>query len=242
MRRLPMLLLPLVLTACADSDWQASSGRILDAIQTQQGSGQLSQSDILSGLREALAQGTTTAINQLGTANGFWKDGEVRIPLPAALAKYESTARQFGYGPKLDEFQLTLNRAAEQAVPQVASIFGNAVGKMTVADARSILQGSDDAATQYFRRTAGTELYSKINPIVKSATAKVGVTQQYKQLVGSLGPVLQMGGITATDLDDYVTNKALDGLFLKIADEEQRIRENPAARTTDILRRVFGGG
>ena len=117
MRRLPMLLLPLVLTACADSDWQASSGRILDAIQTQQGSGQLSQSDILSGLREALAQGTTTAINQLGTANGFWKDGEVRIPLPAALAKYESTARQFGYGPKLDEFQLTLNRAAEQAKP-----------------------------------------------------------------------------------------------------------------------------
>lgn len=240
MRRLPLLLLPLALCACPDSaEFQASTSRILEAMQTPQGAA-LSQGDILAGLREALAQGTTRAVGQLGQTNGFWQDAEVRVPLPDFLAKYEATARQFGFGPKLDEFQLTLNRAAEKAVPQVASIFGQAVSQMTVADASAILQGSDDAATQYFRRTAGGALYDKILPIVKNATAQVGVTQQYKQLSGSLGPILQMGGVQATDLDDYVTNQALDGLFTKIADEEKRIRENPAARTTELLKKVFG--
>jgi hypothetical protein len=237
--RLTALVLALACTACA-GDWQGEAGRILQQVQQQGAASTLGENEIVAGLREALAQGTTNAVNQLGRTDGFWKDAAVKIPLPAALGNVEKTLRQLGQGQRLDEFQLTLNRAAEAAVPQVADIFGDAVRQMSVQDARSILGGSNDAATRYFERVSSSSLRDKILPIVQNATAKVGVTQSYKQLTAQAGPLMQLAGKSIPDLDAYVTERAMAGLFTTIAEEEARIRENPAARTTEVLRRVFG--
>lgn len=210
-------------------------------------------SDVVAGLKEALAKGTTKAINSLGREGGFWNNPKVRIPLPGKLEQAAKIARELGQGEKVDAFELSLNRAAEKAVPQVADIFGNAIRKMTLQDARGILSGGDHAATDFFRRVAGDELTARIRPIVAKATDSVGVTQKYKAFTsgsggGALGGVLgalggrEKSGSSSLDLDDYVTRKTMDGLFTEIANEEQTIRHNPAARTTDLLRKVFGGG
>lgn len=198
------------------------------------------EAEIAAGLKEALAQGVTTAINSLGRTNGFWSNAAVRVPLPKNLAKAESTLRKLGMGARVDEFQLALNRAAEQAVPQVADVFGDAVRQMSLADARAILQGEQDAATQYFRRAAGTALEAKVRPYVETTTQNVGVTQKYKSLMSDYGPLLERAGFADTDLDGYVTGKAIDGLFFQIAAEEARIRRDPRARATELMRRVFG--
>ncbi len=231
-----------VLSGCAGMD-QATLNQVVQIAGQAYGgsaSNALAESEIVAGLREALAQGTTSAITTLGRSNGFWGNPAVRIPLPEQLRKVEQTMRAAGLGGQIDEFQLTLNRAAEKAVPEVADIFGNAVREMSVADARGILGGGQDAATQYFRRTAGDAIQARFRPIVQSATQTVGVTQQYKSLMSSYGPLLQLAGVKDTDLDAYVTGKAVDGLFYSIAAEEARIRRDPRARTTELLRKVFG--
>jgi hypothetical protein len=213
-------------------------------------------SDIAAGLKEALAKGTTEAINSLGRDGGFMNNAKVRIPLPGKLAQVGELARKMGQGAKVDAFELSLNRAAEKAVPQVASIFGDAIRHMSLDDARGILSGGDHAATDYFRRVAGAALTARIHPIVASATDSVGVTQKYKAFtagsgsglggmlgsLGSLGGHTSPGGSGSLDLDDYVTAKTLDGLFTAIGEQEQSIRHNPAARSTDLLKKVFGGG
>lgn len=239
-KHISLLVVILGLGGCATADWQQGVGEVLGAIQQPAGSAALGEGEIIGGLREALAQGTTKAINQLGRRDGYWSNAGVRIPLPESMVRFESGLRQLGQGRVVDEFHLTLNRAAEQAVPQAADIFGNAVRQMSIQDARGILSGSADAATQYFRRTTSESIYAKVYPIVQSTTQRVGVTQQYKQLASSYGPLLQMAGVKSIDLDRYVTEQALAGLFTTIAEEEARIRQNPAARGTEILRRVFG--
>ncbi|HEY0199249.1 MAG TPA: DUF4197 domain-containing protein [Rhodanobacter sp.] len=212
----------------------------------------LPASDIAAGLKEALAKGATGAINSLGRSDGFWKNAKVRIPLPGKLEQAGNLARKLGQGEKVDAFELSLNRAAEKAVPQVADIFGDAIRKMSVSDARGILTGGDHAATDFFRRVAGDALTARIHPIVAKATDSVGVTQKYKSFTagsggGSLGGVLdslggksKKGGGSPIDLDDYVTTKTMDGLFTEIGDQEKSIRDNPAARSTDLLKKVFG--
>jgi hypothetical protein len=216
----------------------------------------LPNSDIAAGLKEALAKGTTGAINSLGRNGGLWNNSKVRIPLPGKLEQAGELARQLGQGAKVDAFELSLNRAAEKAVPEVADIFGDAIRKMTLSDARGILTGGDHAATDFFRRVAGDALTARIHPIVVTATDSVGVTQKYKAftsgssggaLGGALGSLSALGGKSKTggnslDLDDYVTQKTMDGLFTTIAEQEQSIRQNPAARTSDLLKKVFGGG
>jgi hypothetical protein len=217
----------------------------------------LPTSDIAAGLREALAKSTTSAIDSLGRDGGFWNNSKVRIPLPGKLEEAGKLARKLGQGAKVDAFELSMNRAAEKAVPQVAQIFGDAIRKMTLSDARGILSGGDHAATDYFRRVAGPALTARIEPIVAKATDSVGVTQKYKAftsggggaLGGALGSLGSLGGHHAQsdssgsplNLDDYVTRKTLDGLFTTIGDQEKSIRTNPAARTTDLLKKVFGG-
>lgn len=217
----------------------------------------LPTSDIAAGLKEALAKGTTNAINSLGRNNGFWNNPKVRIPLPGKLEQAADLARKVGMGAKVDAFELSLNRAAEKAVPQVADIFGDAIRKMTLSDARGILGGGDHAATDYFRRVAGPALTARIRPIVDKATSSVGATEKYKSLMastggaggGALGGVLgalggqhgSKSGNNPLDLDDYVTGKTIDGLFTTIGEQEKSIRDNPAARTTDLLKKVFGG-
>lgn len=237
------MLAALLMSSTAQADWKNDLGQVWQQVQKNPQAAQsvsaLTDKEVLSGLREALAKGTTSAIKSLGKTDGFWQNAAARIPLPDTFARAEGTLRKFGAGPTLDEFQLTMNRAAEKAVPQVADIFGNAVRKMTIDDARGILGGAPDAATQFFRKNAGDAIYAKVLPIVTAATKKVGVTQQYKQLVGSYGPFLQLAGIKNADLDAFVTQKAMDGLFGAIAAEEADIRANPAARTTDILKKVF---
>jgi hypothetical protein len=247
--------LVLVLPASA-----AGSGQLKDLLnrakQAAHGSSSaaganLPASDITAGLKEALAKGTTSAINSLGRSDGFWKNSRVRIPLPGKLEQVGNLARKLGQGAKVDAFELSMNRAAEQAVPQVAQIFGDAIRKMSVSDARGILAGGDHAATDFFRRVAGDALTARIHPIVAKATDSVGVTQKYKSLTsgsggGSLGGMLgSLGGKSgkagsALDLDDYVTGQTLNGLFTEIGDQEKSIRDNPAARTTDLLKKVFG--
>ncbi|MFC5740118.1 DUF4197 domain-containing protein [Dyella tabacisoli] len=218
----------------------------------------LPTSDIAAGLKETLAKGTTSAINSLGRNDGFWKNAAVRIPLPGKLKQVGDLARKLGQGQRVDDFELSLNRAAEKAVPQVADLFGDAIRKMTLDDARGILTGGDHAATDYFRRVAGDALTQRIHPIVAQATDSVGVTQKYKALTssageggGGLGGALgSLGALTggkagkggnSLNLDDYVTSKTIDGLFTTIGSQEKSIRDNPAARSTDLLKKVFGG-
>lgn len=198
----------------------------------------LSDQDIGAGLKEALAKGTRTAVNQLGSRDGFWNNARFRIPLPKSLEKADSVLRTFGAGPKLDELHLSMNRAAEKAVPVAADVFSEAVKKLTLEDVRGILGGPDNAATEYFKRSTSDTLMAKFKPIVAGITAQSGLAQQYKSVLASAGPLASSLG--APDLDGYVAQKALDGLFLRVADEEKSIRENPAARTTDLLKKVFG--
>ena len=235
-----LLTLPL---AGHTGQWKDFLGAMQQAI-TQQGAqggslAGLSNTDIAAGLKAALAQGTRSAVASLGHTDGFWGNAAARIPMPTALTKIERTVRGFGMGGVVDQFHLSLNRAAEQAVPVAAEVFAQSVQQLTLDDVRGILTGPKDAATQYFRRTTTETLTVRFTPIVANATAQVGVAQRYKQLTASAGPFATALG-APTDLDGYVTQKALDALFVQVAAEEARIRDNPAARGSEILRKVFG--
>ncbi len=200
----------------------------------------LSNSEMVGGLKEALAQGVRTAVKSLGKTDGYLGAADVRIPLPDTLSKIEGALRAVGQDALADEFVTTMNRAAEQAVPEAAEIFGNAISKMTLDDAKKILNGPDDAATDYFRRTSGEALVDRMHPIVASATDKVGVTSSYKSMMAKAGILAQFMDTKDLDLDRYVTGKAVDGLFKRVADEEKQIRQDPLARSTDLMKKVFG--
>ncbi|MBK7393762.1 MAG: DUF4197 domain-containing protein [Chloracidobacterium sp.] len=201
----------------------------------------VSNNEIAGGLKEALSKGVSSAIKSLGKEDGFFGNVRVKIPLPKSLQKVEKLARVAGQGKSVDEFVLSMNRAAEKAVPVAIDVFVDAIKKMTFDDARQILfSGKDDSATQFFRKTSEETLRSKFRPIVEKFTGETGVTQKYKAMVGKAGFAAQFLGKDATDLDGYITQKALDGLFLLVADEEKKIRKNPLGRTTDLLRKVFG--
>ena len=221
--------------ANAEGLWDNFSGLFSEKVAP----GELTNNEIISGLKEALAKGTRSAVNNLGKKDGFFLNKRVKINLPKSLDKAGDALHLIGKDKYVDDFVLTMNRAAEEAVPQAASVFADSIKKMSISDAKQILDGPDDAATRYFQRTGEKKLQKKMLPIIKDATAKVGVTGQYKAMVGKLGPASSLVDSSALDLDGYITEKALDGLFLLVADEEKAIRQNPAARTTDILKKVF---
>jgi len=200
---------------------------------------ELSQSDMVGGLKEALEKGAREAIAKLGKQDGFLKNAEVAIPMPDNLKKVDKLMRKLGQDKMADEFVATLNRAAEQAVPEAAGLFADAIARMSVQDAVAILKGPDNAATEYFRKTSGAQLTERFKPIVQAATDKAGVTHAYKSLMAKAGPLANALG-KDRDLDAYVTDKTVDGLFKMIAAEEKRIRQDPLARSTDLLKRVFG--
>ena len=201
----------------------------------------LSSTDISRGLREALTQGTRRAVSQLGRPNGFLDDSRVRIPLPRNLQRTERMLRAVGQGRRVDEFVEAMNHAAEEAVPVAIDVFVDSISQMTFNDARNILfSREDDAATQFFRRTSEERLRYEFRPIIERFTEQVGVTQKYKDMMGRYGFLGRVVGQDASDIDGYITEKALDGLFMLIADEEIRIRRDPVGRTTAILRAVFG--
>lgn len=232
------------LTACAG--WQDNLNeavRVIGETQTGQNGGNtagLENSEIITGLKEALAKGTTDAINQLGRTDGYWGNQLVKIAAPDELNRISKVLRQAGQDQLVDEFELALNRAAEKAVPEAAQLMGDAIRNMTFADARGILQGGDQAATGFFRRTTEQQLYQRFYPMVQQATNEAGVTQSYKELIGQAGFLAGFINLDGDSLDEHVTQEALDGLFTMIAKEEQQIRNDSSARTTDILREVFG--
>ncbi|MHC3994345.1 DUF4197 domain-containing protein [Thiomicrolovo sp. ZZH C-3] len=227
--------------------------------QTKDVSG-LSITDIDGGLREALNKGVKQAIEQLGQENGFLGNSLVKIPVPEKLMMVEKGLRKAGMGKYADDFVTAMNRAAEKAVPETAKIFADTISAMSIEDAKKILTGPDNAATEYFREHSGPALQAAILPIVQQYTQETEVTQYYKTMVDTYdsygAPVLEQTGVTALlgslsgesnatqydprDLDGYITAKGVDGLFTVIADEEKAIRNDPAARTTELLQKVFG--
>ena len=199
----------------------------------------LSSKDTSSGIKEALVKGAEMAVSQLGKPNGFMGDSRVKIPLPDSLQQAEGVMRKFGMGKQADELVETMNRAAELAVVEAKPILVNAVRKMSFDDAKAILTGGEDAATQYFKRTTSAPIGEKFLPVVKKATAKVQLADKYNQYAGKAA---KFGLIDAKDanLDTYVTQKALDGLYLMIAEKEKEIRQNPIAAGSALLKMVFG--
>ena len=226
------------------SNANAGWGDLLDYFSdnpeiTKSATSALTNTEVIDGLKEALSKGTTSAIANLGKKDGYFANNKVKIPMPDSLKTVESGLRKIGQDKYADEFVLTMNRAAEQAVPEAAELFGTAIRSMSIEDAKGILNGPDDAATQYFRRTSGENLVNRFLPIVEKSTDQVGVTSNYKEMVGKLGFASKFVDTESLDVDRYITNKAVDGLFLMVANEEKLIRENPAARTTELLKKVF---
>jgi hypothetical protein len=199
----------------------------------------LTNKDASSGLRAALSQGIDVAVAQLGAPDGFLKNPKVTIPLPPALKKADKALRLLGMSGDADALKVAMNHAAESAVAEAKPVLKNALQGMTLADAKGILTGGEDSATQYFRRTTSTELTTRFKPIVAKATSKLQLASVYDRYAGKAST---LGLVTPEDanLNDYVTAKALDGLFLRMADEEKAIRKDPLGQTSSLIRKVFG--
>jgi hypothetical protein len=200
--------------------------------------GDLSNTDMTKGLKEALNVGTGNAVELLSKPDGFYGDPNVKILLPNAVRKVEGILKAVGYGEQVTAFEQSMNRAAERAVPEAKSLFVTAIAEMTFQDAEKILRGRENEATLFFKEKTSGRLRESFKPIAHDAMAEVGVTKNYQDLNQKLGTI-PMGSQLNLDLDSYVTEKSLDGLFFMIAQEEKKIRQNPAARVTDILKKVF---
>ena len=204
----------------------------------EKGSG-LSDVKIGSGLKEALKIGTENAVGFTGKKDGFFLNQAIKILMPEKLRTFEKGLRAVGYGPQVDELVLSMNRSAEKATPFAKQIFWDAIGEMTFDDVKKIFSGNDTAATDYFKGKTTNKLTDVFKPIVSNSMNEVGVTRQYKELVGRYESIPFVKK-ESFDLDQYVVTKALDGLFHMVGEEETKIRKNPTARTTDLLKEVFG--
>jgi len=199
----------------------------------------LSNQEAVAGLKQALTQGAGSAVGLLGKSDGFLANPKVRIPLPENLQKVEGLVRGFGGGRYVDELETAMNRAAEAAVPEAKTLLVNAIKQMSVEDAKGILSGGEDAATQYFRRTTSAPLGEKFKPIVAKAMTKVKLANKYDEFAGKAA---KFGLVKEGDahLDNYITAKALDGLYLMMAEQEKAIRQDPAAAAGSLAKKVFG--
>ena len=202
--------------------------------------GGLSNDEITAGLKEALQVGTEKAVGLVSQPDGFYNNPAIKIPLPESVQKVEKLLRTAGYGEKVDAFELSMNRAAERAAPEAKSIFWDAISDMNFDDAKKILNGRDNEATLYFEDKTSTRLQEVFKPIVKDAMGQVGVTRSYQDLNEKITS-LPFGKSASFDLDQYVTDGALQGLFKMLAEQEKQIRTQPAARVTDLLQKVFAG-
>ena len=199
----------------------------------------LSQQDASDGLKDALIQGAQVAVKQLGAPGGFSNNPDVRIELPGKLGKAAKTMKMMGMGAQVDQLEASMNKAAEAAVPQAQALLVDAVKKMTVADAKAILSGGNDSATQYLNKSSREQIRAKFLPIVKQATDQVGLAQQYNAFAGQAASFGVVDAKSST-VESYVTEQALDGLFEMIAKQEASIRQNPAAAATGLAKKVFG--
>ena len=194
----------------------------------------------ISGLKEALAIGTENAVKSVSQVDGYFGNKLIKILMPEKIQQVADALAKAGFQKQVDDFILSMNRAAEKAAPEAASIFGDAVKEMSFQDAMGILSGGDTAATDYFKETTSDRIYESFKPIISTSMNDVGVTRAYQEMMGKYTSIPFMPAATSFDLDHYVTTKAMGGLFEQIAAEETKIRTNPAARVTDLLKQVFG--
>ncbi len=206
----------------------------------KKGTGSLSETEIIDGLKEALTKGAQTAGADLNKTDGYLGNPLIKIPFPQEAQRAESALRDIGMGAKVDQFITSLNRSAEQAAKEAAPIFTNAVKQMNFSDAKNILTGSDTAATAYLRKSTYTQLYNAFAPHVHEALNSNSVEKQWNELATAYNKLPLVKKVSA-DIVNYTTNKALSGLFVTVAQEEEKIRKNPAAQTTELLKKVFGG-
>lgn len=236
-----LFVLPLIVLLCGSCS--AQFPKVLqDAAKQVQGGGALSNADVVAGLKEALEKGAEHSVDVASVTDGFWKNPRLRIPFPPEAEKMKNTLNDIGMSAQVDKFELTMNRAAESAAKEAVPVFVNAIKGMTVNDGFTILRGGDHAATDFLKEKTTPELIAKFRPIVENATRSVALTSYWTPLAGAYNKTTLFTGGQALDpdLDAYVTQKAIDGLFLLVADEELKIRQDPLARTTDLLQRVFG--
>ena len=196
---------------------------------------------VVSGLKEALSIGTANAVADTSKVDGYFANQAIRILVPEKVRKVADVLGKVGYQKEVDEFVLSMNRAAEKAAPRAKTYFVDAIREMTFEDARKILGGGDTAATEYFRGKTQKKLYDEFRPAVSASMDNVGVTRSYKEMVGKYSALPLVGKPESVDLDHHVTTKALDGLFYMLGQEEKKIRNDPTARVTELLKTVFGG-
>lgn len=229
----------LLLTAFLGSCTTAQINQAIGDVNNALGQESLTSAEVAEGLKEALVKGVSWGADLVSQTDGYFGNPQIRIPFPPDVKKVEDRLRQIGLGGEVDKFILTLNRGAEDAAREAKPIFIDAIKAMTIEDAWSILRGEDDAATQYLRRTTGTRLAEKFKPVIRASLDKVNATRYYSDIVTTYNRIPLVEKVNP-DLDDYATGKAIDGLFIMIAKEEKRIREDPVARTTELLKKVFG--
>jgi hypothetical protein len=205
---------------------------------TSTGSGALTTADIVAGLKEALTVGTQNSSNKLSAVDGFFKDAAIKILMPPEAQKVESTLRSLGFGSVVDKAILSMNRGAEEAAKSATPIFVSAIKQMTITDALGILKGGESSATNYFKEKTTVQLTQAFRPVIDKALTKTDATKYWSDVFSVYNRFSQKK--VDTDLGAYVTGKAIDGIFYEVALEEQKIRKDPAARVTDILKKVFG--
>ncbi|MCA1787775.1 MAG: DUF4197 domain-containing protein [Desulfobacteraceae bacterium] len=238
-----LVMLGTAIAASAATNWLQKGTDTLKSLDTG-GEGtsvlgaNLPNSDVIAGLKEALTVGSEHVVQQLGQTDGFYADPQIRIPLPEKLATVKSALDKVGMGSFADDLELKLNRAAEAATPRARELFLNAISQMTFEDARGILNGPEDAATQYFKKTMSPDLAQAMTPVVDDSLSEVGAVQSYDRMMGKYADLPFVPDVKA-NLTDHVVNKGMDGIFHYMAVEEAAIRKNPVKRTTDLLKKVF---
>lgn len=224
-----------VLGACTTTQINQALGDLNKSL----GGSELTTAEVAEGLKEALVKGISTGSDQASQLDGYFKNPRIKIPFPPDVKKVEDKLRQIGLGNEVDKFVMTLNRGAEDAAKEAKPIFINAIKQMTIQDAWGILKGEENAATEYLKRTTSAQLREKFEPVIANSLNKVNATKYYGDIISTYNKIPLVEKVNP-DLNDYATTKAMDGLFLLIADEEKKIRQDPVARTTELLKKVFG--
>ena len=233
-----LVFLSIVLTGCTTAQINQTLGEVNKALGTPQNTTPTTE-EVGGGLKEALINGISKGADLVSITDGYFKNPEIKIPFPPDVKKVEDKLRQLGFGKKVDDFVMTLNRGAEEAAKEAKPIFINAIKQMTIQDAWALLKGEPDAATQFLKRTTTPQLKEKFSPVVQTALDKVSATKYYGDVINTYNKIPFIEKVNP-DLNAYATDKAIEGLFVMVAKEEKNIRENPVARTTDLLKKVFG--
>ena len=235
MNKLVIVIFIAFISGCSSTQVNQTLGEINKTLELEQ---PLTTSEVGEGLKEALIKGISNGSDLASKVDGYFKNPDIKIPFPPEVKKVEDKLRQLGLSSEVDRFVMTLNRGAEEAAKEAKSIFISAIKSMTIQDAWAILGGESDAATQYLKRTTSLQLREKFKPAIQNALNKVNATKYYGDIVNTYNQIPFVQDVNP-DLNEYATEKAMEGLFVLIAREEKAIRQDPAARTTELLRRVF---